>query len=103
MQSWRKIWREGFAPALPTEGLVALKKALDEGDPRLTQGSTTTPPLSMCVQDWPCEAADALGFIGAVVNGGLADDKPTGKCTNPDAATVGEVEEFFARACFDAD
>ncbi len=32
-------------------------------DPRLTQGSTTTPPL-MCVQDWPVEAACVLGFCG---------------------------------------
>ena len=42
----------------------------------------------MCVQDWPVEAACALGFCGW--QGDRLD-------------TVGEVEEFFARCCFEAD
>lgn len=103
MESWRSIWRDGFAPVLPAAGLEALAEALRTDDPRLTQGSTTTPPPLMCVQDWPVEAACALGFCGAVEGGGFADEKPTGKRTNPNAATVGQVEEFFARACFQAD
>ncbi len=48
---WREVWHEGFAKVLPTEGLVALATALREDSPRLTQGSTTTPPPLMCVQE----------------------------------------------------
>jgi len=103
MESWRMVWRKGFEPQFPADGLVALRDALRGDDPRLTQGSTTTPPPLMCVQDWACEAGDAIGFLGAATLGGFADAKPTGRCTNPHAATVGEVEEFFARACFTAD
>lgn len=103
MESWRAIWRKGFEPQFPTAGLVALRDALRADDPRLTQGSTTTPPPLMCVADWPVEAADAIGFVGASVLGGFADATPTGRQTNPGAATVGQVKEFFARACFGAD
>ena len=91
MESWRLTWRNGFAPVLPTAALEALAQALREDDPRLTQGSTTTPPPLMCVQDWPAEAGCALGFCGAVENGGF------------EKATVGACEEFYAKACFDAD
>jgi hypothetical protein len=55
----------------------------------LTQGSTTTPPPLMCVQDWPVEAADAIGYAGWQDNPGLE--------------TVGQVEEFWARICFECD
>lgn len=103
MESWRLAWRNGFAKVLPTAGLEALAKALRDDDPRLTQGSTTTPPPLMMVQDWPVEAACALGFCGTVELGGFADEQPTGRQTNPGAATVGAVEEFFAKACFQAD
>lgn len=103
MESWRLVWRDGFAPVLPTEGLRALAEALRIDDARLAQGSTTTPPPLMCTQDWPCEAACCLGYIGAMECGGFADETPTGRQTNPNAATVGQVEEFFARACFEAD
>ena len=27
MESWRKVWREGFAPLLPTAGLESMKAA----------------------------------------------------------------------------
>lgn len=91
MESWRIVWRDGFVPVLSTECLTALAEAIRGDDPRLTQGSTTTPPPLMCVQDWPCEAGCALGFMGATDNGGFGQ------------ATVGECEEFFARACFEAD
>ena len=103
MELWRETWRNGFVPVLSTANLEALREALQTDDQRLTQGSTTTPPPLMCVQDWPCEAGCAFGFMGAMENGGFADEKPTGKCTNPNAATVGETEEWFARKCFHAD
>lgn len=97
-KNWRKVWREGFVPNLATPALVALRDALRNDDPRLTQGSTTTPPPLMCVQDYPVEAGCALGYMGAATLGGFHDH---GK--NPNAATVGDVNLFFARCCFDAD
>jgi hypothetical protein len=88
MESWRKVWREGVVPLLSTPGLNALQGALKNDDARLLQGSTTTPPPLPCVQDWPVEAACALGFCG----------------WQGDALeTVAEVEEFFARTCFEID
>lgn len=88
MESWRLTWRDGFAPILSTKGLEALADGLRNDDPRLTQGSTTTPPPLMCVQDWPVEAACLLGYCGWQGEG---------------LEKVGQVEEFFAKACFEAD
>lgn len=88
MESWRMVWRDGFAPVLSTGGLTALRDALRGDDHRLTQGSTTTPPPLMCVQDWPVEGACALGYCGWHGDG---------------LQSVGEVEEFFAKCCFEAD
>jgi hypothetical protein len=86
--SWLKTWREGIAPLLSTESLIALAKALDEDDKRLIQGGTTQPPPLVSVQDWPVEAACALGYCGWQGDG---------------LETVGEVEEYFARMCFEID
>jgi hypothetical protein len=88
MESWRKVWREGFVPVLTTKGLEALRSALVTDDERLSQGSTTTPPPLMCVQEWPVEGACALGYCGWQGDG---------------LHTVGAVEEFFATVCFEAD
>ena len=88
MESWRKVWRDGVEPLLSMEGLEALRKALANDDPRLLQGATTTPPPLMCVQEWPVEAACALGYCG---------------WQGERLETVGQVEEFFARCCFEAD
>ena len=88
MESWRKVWREGLAPQLSTLALEALARGLMTDDPRLLQGATTTPPPLQCVQDWPVEGACGLGY-GSWQGDGLE--------------TVAEVEEFFARACFEAD
>jgi hypothetical protein len=88
MESWRQVWRDGFVPVISTSGLESLRDALRSDDPRLTQGSTTTPPPLMCVQDWPVEAACALGYCG---------------WQGDELETVGQVEEFFARMCFEAD
>jgi hypothetical protein len=41
-----------------------------------------------CVLDWPVEAACAIGYCGWQGDG---------------LETVGEVEEFFCRLCFEAD
>ena len=88
MELWAKIWRDGVEPLLTGEGLEALRQALVSDDGRLQQGVTTTPPPLMCVQDWPVEGACALGYCGWVGDG---------------LETVGEVEEFFARMCFEID
>src|SRR5947199_2156696 len=88
MESWRNEWRKGVVPLLSTESLEALRQALVDDDPRLLQGATTTPPPLQCVQDWPVEAACALGFCG---------------WQGDDLESVAEVEEFFAQVCFEAD
>src|SRR5437763_1066796 len=88
MESWRKVWRDGLAPHLSTPGLEALRRALIGDDLRLLQGATTTPPPLQSVQDWPVEAACVLGYCGWQGDG---------------LETVAEVEEFFARTCFEAD
>jgi hypothetical protein len=86
--AWQRCWRDGLAPQLSTPALLALQKALESDDPRLLQGSTTSPPPLQCVQDWPVEGACSLGYCGWQGEG---------------LETVGQVEEFFAHVCFEAD
>jgi hypothetical protein len=88
MEAWRRCWREGFEPLLSVAGLEALRKALLKDDPRLQQGATTTPPPLKCMEDWPVEAACGIAYAGWQGDG---------------LETVGEVEEFFARMCFEID
>ncbi len=87
MESWRLVWR-AMAPSMPTLGLISLYKALRTDDPRLMQGATTTPPPLISMTDEPCEGADAIGWIGWH---GLP------------LHTVGQVEEWFARCCYETD
>ena len=42
--SWICVWKEGIAPELPTEGLFALRVALEENSLAVIQGQTV----------WPC-------------------------------------------------
>jgi hypothetical protein len=86
--SWRKAWREGAAPLLSADSLEALREALVADDPKLVQGATTVPHPLMCLRDWPVEGACALGYAGWQGEG---------------LETVAEVEEFFARMCFEID
>src|SRR5579884_2437240 len=88
MESWRKVWRDGVAPLLSNTALEALRRGLVSDDARLIQGATTTPPPLQCVQDWPVEAACALGYCGWQGEG---------------LESVAEVEEYFARLCFEVD
>ncbi len=88
MESWRLVWRDGFAPALSTRGLEALRDALRDDDPRLIQRGTSLPTADAGPGGAEVEAACALGFCGW-----HADS----------LVTVDEVGEFFARACFEAD
>ncbi len=88
MEAWRHCWRRGFVPTLSVRELEALRDALVKDDRRLVQGGTTVPPPIMAVQGWPVEAACAIAFCG---------------WQGDDLTTVGEVEQFFATACFQAD
>lgn len=107
MEMWKVSWRNGYLPGMKTETLKALLEAVQSDDPRLTQGSTSTPPPLMCVQDWPIECGCIIGYAGAIENGGFESSSVESyvakKKDNPSPATVGEVEEFFATACFQAD
>jgi hypothetical protein len=88
MENWRRVWRDGIAPQLSREGLESLRDALLRDDGSILQGATTRPPPLQCVQDWEVEAACALSWVGWKVLG---------------LSTVGEVEEWFARSCLEAD
>ena len=88
MESWRKVWREGIAPQLSTAGLQALARGLIEDDERLVQGSTTAPPPLQCMQECAVEGACGVGYCAWQGDG---------------LRTVGEVEEFFARICYETD
>jgi hypothetical protein len=87
-EAWRQVWREGFVPVLSTAALEALREGLINDDPRLQQGATTTPPPLLSLMDWSVEAACALGYCGWQGEG---------------LQTVGQVEEYFARLCYEAD
>jgi hypothetical protein len=88
IESWRKVWREGISPLLSIKSLECLQIAIATDDSRLIQGATTTPPPLQCVQDWNVEAACAISYCGWQGEG---------------LETVAEVEEFFARMCFEID
>lgn len=89
MTTWQKVWRDGFAPAITNGGLLALRAALQSDDWRIAQKATTTPPPMPKTSDCPVEAACALGYCGW--QGGIGVE------------TVGAVEEYFGRLCFEAD
>jgi hypothetical protein len=89
MDSWRKVWREGMAPLISTAGLEALRTALANDDVRLLQGLTTTPCPPPRVRECPLvDGACALSFCGWQGEG---------------LETVDEVEEYFARLCYETD
>lgn len=88
MENWKLVWREGLAPLLSTPSLNVLKRALTCDDPCLIQGATTKPPPLQMVEDWSVECACAVGFCG---------------WQGENLETVKEVEEYFARKCFEVD
>jgi hypothetical protein len=88
VEDWRRVWRNGVVPQLTNEGLESLRDALLRDDGSILQGATTRPPPLQCVQDWAVEAACGLSWVGWKVLG---------------LSTVGEVEEWFARTCYEAD
>lgn len=88
MESWRHVWRAGFAPVLPTAGLEALAEALRTDDATLLQGSTTRPAPLACVAEWRCEGGCLVSFCGWRGEG---------------LVQVGDVDDWFAAKCFQAD
>jgi hypothetical protein len=84
MESWRRVWRDGFAPLISNMGLQALRRALLQDDGRLLQGATTAPPPLQSTESWPVEGACGLGYCG---------------WQGERLETVAQVEEFFARIC----
>lgn len=88
MEAWRTVWRRGFVPGLGTAGLKALRQALCDDDYRITQMATTRPPANQNMLDCPADAACAITFCG---------------WQGEQLSTVGELDEFFNRICFEAD
>ncbi len=88
MESWRKVWREGFAPIIGEVGLRALAEALRSDDPALIQGSTSNPLPLMCNSQLPVNAACVVGLCGWRGEG---------------IETVEDVDHYFAEKCFEAD
>ncbi|QVL31121.1 hypothetical protein KIH39_20050 [Telmatocola sphagniphila] len=87
METWQYIWRNGFAPLLPTLGLEALRKALKRDDSRILQGATTYPLAVKPNRLEPIKACCALSYCGW-----------RGESLN----SVGEIEQHFDEICAEA-
>ena len=88
VDAWRSTLRKGFIPLMSTGALVGAGAGAGDGRPEVDPGGDDHAPALQAVQDWPCEAADFVGYGGWQGDG---------------LDTVGEVEEFFARLCFECD
>lgn len=87
-KAWIKSFHEGLIPLLTDGELTALRDGLANDDPRLIQNWTTRPAPIPSAHNWPVEGACLIGYAGWI-GGGLE--------------TVGEVESFFNRICWEAD
>ena len=87
LEAWRYAWRHGFAPQFRTGSLHQLAEALRADSATLVQGVTMAPPFLQSRTDKRPACCCPVGFL--VMTEG--------------AETAGEVEEEFARACFEAD
>jgi hypothetical protein len=88
LEPWQFAWRFGFAPQFSKVGLSVLREALFRDDCRLIQGANTNPlPLNSHIEKEPVGAC-AVCYIAWVADG---------------MKRVGEIEEFFAHVCFEAD
>lgn len=83
-----RIWTVGLSQALSLEGLESLARALRTNDERLIQGQTTLPEPLLSLQERRCEGACAIGLAG---------------WWGDELDTVGEVELFFSRTCWESD
>jgi hypothetical protein len=84
MEKWRRVWREGLAPHLSRAGLLALQSALLNDDPRLLQGTVSSPPPLDALRECAVNGACAISWCGWQ-GGGLR--------------SVGQIEEYFHRTC----
>ena len=82
--TWQWVWEHGVAPQLDVYELAVLRDGLAADDRRILQGHTCDPMPLSAVMDWPCRAADPLGYPTLVLRSG---------------ATVREVEERFYQLC----
>lgn len=82
METWRRVWRVGFAPGLSTPGLRALRDGLAIDDPAIAQGASVSP-----------------------AEGEVASTCAVGYCAwrGDDCRMAAEVEAHFIRACLAAD
>lgn len=83
--SWQKVFRDGFAPEMTMDELLAVREALVINDPLMIQDATVEPELSEFVQ--PCGAC--------FVSYGLWKANRL--------STTMEVSDMFARRCQLAD
>lgn len=88
MESWRHVWREAIAPLLSANALNALRSALVEDRQELIQDYTVDPLAAFLGDARPVEGACAISYCG---------------WRGEQLATVGEVDEFFARMCHEID
>src|SRR5262249_3880068 len=86
VETWRKVWREGFAPQLSTAGLQARWRALTDDSPKIIQGATVKPPPLSFAEDWPVECACPVAFA-------LCDHYGL------NVATPSMLEQQFSEAC----
>ena len=84
MQKWRRVWREGLAPHLSRAGLLALQSALFNDDPRLLQGTVSSPPPLDALRELAVNGACAISWCGWRGEG---------------LRSVGQIEEYFHRIC----
>lgn len=84
MESWRLAWRVGLEPLLPDAALEVIRTALLTDDPQLIQGRTLLPLPATAYDD--CKGACLIAYAG---------------WQSEKLETVWEVEEYFARKCFD--
>ena len=87
VETWRTVFRDGFAPILPVEGLEYVAELLRTDGKALIQGATTYPSPLVANQQEDAEKACFLGACGMGAG----------------RRTVDEVSQFFAQACWDAD
>ncbi len=95
LPDWKRVWREGFAPLLPAEHLMALLGALREGSPLVITKYTVMPVSIRYNFLLPAEAACPVGFCAALSLGGFKG--------SPEPATVEEVSDAFGELCHKAD
>lgn len=103
MEAWRATWRNGVAPCLTLEQLIALHDALASDDVRLIQGRTSypptiEPPFANDANGQPIEAACVLGYCAAISLGGFSDSG-----ANTSAAKVLDVGHAFSQLCWRID